>query len=297
MRNPGIAPGFLIFESVNLRILSITLLSFLCTNSFGQGLIAVSSSSSALAKSDIVSPSGDVFAINPASSHTDSANRALVSLTYSSFIGGLSGASQYAAGAVFALPDISTSVGVSFVHFGFDDLIKNETMSLTLSHEITAAELRRSSIGLRARYETIGFTPEYETIDRLICDFGVEMFFTKEFAVGFSTLNLFGTSVYTQIEEEILPRTFALGVEYTPDSLGLSFNTKLEKQTDRGLLGRFGIAYHPFSFLTLRTGVTTAFRSYHFGFGVLTGGLLIEAAFGYALEIPETASIGVSYAW
>jgi hypothetical protein len=180
---------------------------------------------------------------------------------------------------------------------GYEELFGNETASLTVSHHFSPEKLRRASLGARARYETIGFTSEYEKIHRIIVDFGGEMLFTDEFAVGFMTLNLLGTSTITLIEEEKVPRTYSLGVEYSPRSTGLSLFTTLEKQTERDLLARFGVGYSPFNFITLRAGVTSSFESFHFGFGVHTNGIIIDGAFVMYEETGESLSVGLSYAW
>jgi len=253
--------------------------------------------SASLAYSDIVSRGGNVFAINPSSVHSDSLTDALTAVTFSPFKGGLDNASEYAAGLAYTISHISTSIGVSFVRLGYEELFSDETASLTILHHFSPEKLRRASLGARARYETIGFTPEYEKIHRFIADFGGEMLFSDEFAVGFMTLNLLGASTSTMVEEEKVPRTYSLGVEYSPRSVGLSLYTTLEKQTERELLARFGVGYSPFSFITLRVGVTSLFESYHFGFGVRTSGITIDGAFVMYRETGESLSVGVSYAW
>lgn len=253
--------------------------------------------SASLAYSDIVSRSGNVFAVNPSSVHGDSLADAVGSVSFAPFKGGLDNAAEYAAGLSYTIPDIATSVGVSFVRLGYEELFSNETASLTLSHHFSTQKLRRASLGARAKYETIGFTSEYEMVHRIIVDFGGEMLFTDEFAVGFMTLNLLGASTTTLIEEEKVPRTYSLGVEYSPYSVGLSIYTTLEKQTERDLLARFGLRYSPFSFIALRAGVTSSFESYHFGFGVYTSGITIDGAFIMYKETGESLSVGLSYAW
>jgi hypothetical protein len=279
------------------RVLTIVLLSLPCGYSFAQGLMPSSAGSAALAYSDIVSRSGNVFAVNPSSLHTDSLADALASVSFTPFKGGLDNAAEYAAGIAYTLPNIATSVGLSFVRLGYEDLFSNETASLIVSHHFSPEKLRRASLGVRARYETIGFTSEYEKIHRLIVDFGGEMIFTDELAVGFMTLNLLGTSTSTVIEEESVPRTYSLGLEYSPHTIGLAIYTTLEKQTDRGLLTRFGVGYSPFSFMRVRAGVTSSFESYHFGFGVHTNGLIVEGAFVLYRHTGESLSVGLSYAW
>ncbi len=256
-----------------------------------------SAGSVSLAYSDIISRSGNVFAINPSSVHSDSLTDALTSVSFSPFKGGLDHATEYAAGIAYTITDISTSIGVSFVRMGYEELFSNETASLTVSHHFSPEKLRRASLGARGRYETIGFASEYEKIHLIIVDFGGEMLFTDEFAVGFMTLNLLGASTSTYVEEEKLPRTYSLGVEYSPRETGLSLHTTLEKRSDRNLLARFGAGYTPFSFITLRAGVTSSFESYHFGFGVHTNGITVDAAFVMYQETGESLSVGLSYAW
>ncbi len=250
-----------------------------------------------LAYSDIISRKGNVFAVNPSSVHGDSLTDGLASVSFAPFKGGLDNAAEYAAGLAYTLSDISTTVSISFVRLGYEELFSNETVSLNVSHHFSPEKLRRASLGARARYETIGFTAEYEKIHRFIVDFGGEMLFTDEFAVGFMTLNLLGASTSTVIEEEKVPRTYSLGVEYSPRNIGLSLFTTLEKQTERDLLARFGVGYSPFSIITLRGGVTSSFESYHFGFGVYTSGIRIDGAFAMYQETGESLSIGLSYVW
>lgn len=253
--------------------------------------------SAALAYSDIVSRGGNVFAVNPSSVHTDSLGNGLGSVSYAPFKGGLDNAAEYAAGLAYTFSDVSTSVGVSFVRIGYEELFSDETASLTVSHHFSPEKLRRASLGARARYETIGFTSEYEKTHRIIVDFGGEMLFTDEFAVGFMTLNLLGASTSTEIEEEKVPRTYSLGVEYSPRNIGLSLYTTIEKQTERNLLARFGLGYSPFSFVALRGGITSSFESYHFGFGVYTSGIIVDGTFVMYKQTGESLSVGVSYAW
>ncbi|HEY6172032.1 MAG TPA: hypothetical protein VIX80_07235 [Candidatus Kapabacteria bacterium] len=278
-------------------VLTIVLLSVICVHSFAQELKPPSVGSAALAYSDIVSRSGNVFAINPSSIHTDSITDALASVSFSPFKGGLGNAVEYGAGLSYTHSGISTSVGVSFVKLGYDELFSDQRASLSLSHHFSPEKLRRASLGARARFETIGFTSEYEKIHRFLIDFGGEMLFTDELAVGFMTLNLLGASTNTVIEEEKVPRTYSLGIEYSPRTTGLALYTTLEKQTERDLLARFGVGYSPFSFITLRTGITSAFESYHFGFGVHTNGIIVEGAFVMYSQTGESLSVGLSYAW
>lgn len=256
-----------------------------------------SAGSTSLAYSDIISRKGNVFAINPSSVHSDSLKNGVGAVSFAPFKGGLDNATEYAAGLSYTITDIATSIGVSFVRFGYEELFSNETASLTVSHHFSPEKLRRASLGARGRYETVGFTSEYEKIHRIIVDFGGEMLFTDEFAVGFMTLNLLGASTNTVIEEEKVPRAYSLGVEYSPRKTGLSLHTTLEKRTDRDLLARFGVSYSPFPFLALRTGATSSFESYHFGFGVNVSGIMLEGAFVMYEETGESLSVGMSYAW
>lgn len=278
-------------------VLTIVLSSLLCSYSFAQGLKPSSVGSASLAYSDIISHSGNVFAVNPSSIHTDSITDGLASVSFSPFKGGLDNAAEYAAGMAYTLQGIATSIGVSFVKLGYEEFFSDQTASLTLAHHFVAEKLRRASLGLRARYEMVGFTSEYETTHRFIIDFGGEMLFTDEFSVGFMTLNLLGASTSTATEEEKVPHTYSLGVEYSPRTLGLALFVTLEKQTDRDLLARFGVGYSPFSFITVRSGVTSSFESYHFGFGVHTGGVVVDGAFVMYRHTGESVSVGLSYTW
>lgn len=229
--------------------------------------------------------------------YSDSLTGGLASVSCTPFKGGLDKATEYAAGIAYTLSDITTSVGISFVKLGYEELFSNESSSLTISHHFSPEKLRRASLGARARYETIGFTSEYEKIHRFIVDFGGEMLFTDELAVGFMTLNLLGTSTNILIEEENIHRTYSLGIEYSPHTIGLAFYTTLEKQTKRDLLARFGVGYSPFSFITLRTGIPSSFESYHFGFGVHTNDITVDGAFVIYRHTGESLSVGLSYVW
>jgi hypothetical protein len=257
----------------------------------------LSAGSLSLAGADIISRQGNILSRNPASSHADSSNSGLAAIAFTPFKGGLENANEYAAGACYTIDGIASSIGVSFGRLGYKELYSNSVSSLTFSHHFSPEKMRRASLALRMRYEETGFTSEYEKLQRVFGDFGGEMIFTDEFSVGFTVLNLIGSTTITEVETEAAPKVYSLGVEYSPNAIDISAYTTIEKKEGRDLIGRFGLEYSPFSLVKLRAGTTSLFESYHFGFGVVTSGLLIEGASILYSETGVSASVGVSYAW
>jgi hypothetical protein len=175
--------------------------------------------------------------------------------------------------------------GLSFQRFG--DKLYNENM---VGFAIGKAT-ERVSLGLKVNY----FQAAIENLSdkkTLLTEFGVMAKLTSKIQMGFHAYNLTGASLYAS---QRIPTVLKLGVSFTPTKQVL-LAAEVEKNLDyQGLITKVGLEYEIVPKVFFRTGITSQFRTAHFGFGFISKHFYFDYAASTHTALGLSHHLGLSY--
>ena len=170
-------------------------------------------------------------------------------------------------------------IGVSAMRFG-DNIFNEQQIGVGYGHKIQGV-----SLGLKLNYwqtaiEGLG------TRGTFTLEFGGVAQLTKTLFFGMHIYN-FTQAKLTANEESRIPAVMKAGLSYRPAGNKLMLNAEIEKEGDRPVRTKFGVAYDLMPNLVLRTGATTApFR------GSLGAGWRFKnMGFDYAINTHQTLNM------
>ena len=175
--------------------------------------------------------------------------------------------------------------GLSFQRFG--DKLYNENM---VGFAIGKAT-ERVSLGLKVNY----FQAAIENLSdkkTLLTEFGVMAKLTSKIQMGFHAYNLTGASLYAS---QKIPTVLKLGVSFTPTKQVL-LAAEVEKNLDyKEIITKVGLEYEIVPKVFFRTGITSQFRTAHFGFGFISKHFYFDYAAITHPALGLSHHLGLSY--
>ncbi|MDP4229534.1 MAG: hypothetical protein Q8916_03915 [Bacteroidota bacterium] len=263
-----------------------------------QSLLPESPVSSSLAGSAVALPDARSFSINPALAQADSSHSLRASVAYAPFVGGLKDAGQSAAEGIYYSSFIASSISFGATSLFLSDLYSDLVLYVGLSKAFSLSGDRKSSVGIRLRYESLATTPDYPRLHFLFVDIGFSLDLTRECSLAGVALNLGGTKYeIASGETERLDRRFLLGIAYHPTAVPLKLLTSVDEGPAQELTFRFGAEYDPATFLALRVGTSTDTGNISTGVGISYGNISCDVGSRFDKALGSIFSFSASGTW
>ncbi|WP_075603216.1 PorV/PorQ family protein [Saccharicrinis aurantiacus] len=269
--------------SQNLAAIIIVLL-YSC-NTFCQNSLHNSPVSNALA--GIYSTRSDVWSAfqNPAGNANF--NKVSSGISYSMPYGIKELSSQKIAST---LPTKIGNIGASYQSFGFS-LYKEQNISLSYSKSIT----EKVAAGFQLNYANY-FSSQSGNGGQLYSSIGLQFQPIKHLKIGASITNPEQASLTINTEEVHIPSYYALGISWlASDQFSLSY--EFEKQSDYGVISKFGLEYNYQNFLWFKGGISGKPILYSFGLGLKLKQFIVDYAASFHEALGMTSSIGLTFNW
>jgi len=190
--------------------------------------------------------------------------------------------------AAFVLPVNFGVLGLSFNQFGYKAYNENK---IGLAYARSFGPMLR--LGLQLDYLSSRFSEGYEGSNHVTFEFGVQSDLTDKLTAAALIFNPIGVKRSDLTNERIpVVMRIGLGYRFTEE---LSAIAEIEKQTDFGPDGRFGIEYKINEKFYARTGVAVNPGLFTFGAGWHTGRLHIDIAAAMHQVVGTTAQVSLVY--
>jgi hypothetical protein len=194
----------------------------------------------------------------------------------------------------FTLPLGKGTFGITADRFGY---------SLYRETRTSVAYAMRFNEGLRAAVQMshigVRLGENYGSTSAFMAELGVQAKITEALWVGAHIYNPTQARLGTSTEggvpiDERVPTLLRAGFTYT-FSAKLLMNLEVEKDMDRPERYRFGMEYNPNKVLYLRTGISSAPASSHFGVGFRIDRMDIDLAVALRSRLGPTPMLNLNY--
>lgn len=197
-------------------------------------------------------------------------------------------------GLAVALPAGQGTFGIGVDRFGYD--LYNETRA-SLGYAMRFGDGLRAAV--QVNYLGVGLGANYGSTSTWAAELGMQARLSDEIWIAAHLYNPTQAKLDARTESEVtlderVPTMLRAGLGWLVSSK-LTITGDAEKDLDRPERFRFGLEYAPSKALYLRTGISTAPVSGHFGAGFRTERLDIDLAVAVRAQLGPTPMINLNY--
>ncbi len=195
-------------------------------------------------------------------------------------------------------------LGASFSRYQFQDIYSSEIIGVQYSRTFLVDSLRRASGGIRLRYGSQDFGPQYVPLNDLTMDFGVSFDLNAQLALGFAATHIL--SLYNNQGIQTEHRTEFFGLSYRSERKDRSskfiLDAAAESSESSSIAMHVGVEYsfalddgYANKYLSIRAGVETLTHLLAGGFGIMFGETQLDFVLLHHPDLGSSLSFGLSY--